>query len=233
MATIPHASPEALRSPFPLSAGFLIATVVVVAGFRWTEVFEVVSFFILGAIAVVAMRIYAVRRAPDASWLAGTGRIWLLIALGFAFLALDEALSVHERMDLLVHRVFSLPETRITDRIDDLIILVYAIVGILLLYVHRAEFRNLTGHRRFFVAGFLLLSVMVVIDLLSNRRDFLHWIGVSGPMLGPVHHVMEVSEEVVKLLAEVAFLLGFVHIHRQVVTSRKATSFLQAPLPLA
>jgi len=224
MATIPHASPEPLRSPFPLYAGVVLATVILVAGFRWTEVFEVVSFFVLVAIAVVAMRIYTVRRAPTASWLAGPGRIWLLIALGFAFLALDEALSVHEKMDLLIHRVFSLPETRITDRIDDLIILVYAIAGMLLLYAHRAEFRNLTGHRRFFVAGFLLLSVMVVIDLLSNRRDFLHWVGVSGSMLGPVHHVVEVSEELVKLLAEAAFLLGFVHIYRQLATSRGALS---------
>lgn len=224
MATVPHAPAEALRSPLQLFAGIVIAAAILVAGFRWTEVFEVVSFILLMAIAVVAMRIYAVRREPGASWLSGTGRIWLLIALGFVFLALDEALSVHERMDLLIHRVFSLRQTRITDRIDDLIILVYAIAGILLLYGHRAEFRGLTGHRRFFVAGFLLLSLMVVIDLLSNRRDFLTWVGVSGSILGPVHHAMEVTEELVKLLAELAFLLGFVHIHRQLAVTQRAAS---------
>lgn len=219
MVTAPLLETEARKRPTQVATGLSIACAILAAGFFWTEVFEVVSFIVLMAIAVVCARIYAARRGPEAGWLAGTERIWLLMSLGFIFLALDEALSIHETLDVLIHRVFALRETWLTDRVDDLIILVYGIAGILILYAHRSEFTGLAGYRVYFVIGFLLLVAMVVLDLLSNRRDFLYATGLTRSWVPPIHHALEVAEELTKLLAEASFLLGFLSIYRQVAAA--------------
>jgi hypothetical protein len=220
MVSVPLLEFDARKRRSEIATGVLVAIPILVAGFFWTEVFEVVSVIVLLAIAAVCARIYAVRRRPEATWFGGTERIWLLISLGFVFLALDEALSIHEAIDVLIHRVLAMRETWFTDRIDDIIILVYGVLGILILFAHRAEFRGLAGYRRYFVVGFLLLAVMVALDLLSNRRDFLHATGLAHSWVPSVHHVLEVAEEVAKLLAEGAFLLGFLTIYNQVAAAR-------------
>ena len=48
-------------------------------------------------------------------------RIWLLVSIGFAYLALDEALSIHESIDIAGHWLLGATETGVTDRVDDLI----------------------------------------------------------------------------------------------------------------
>lgn len=199
-----------------------VAAALVVGGFFVSELFEVLSVILLAAIAVVCWRIFELRRMPGASWLSGTARIWLLIALGFAYLALDDALSLHENIDRLIHWLFSIEETRFTDRIDDLIVFAYGIAGLVLLYLHRSEFRPLTGYMPYFVLGFALLLVMVLLDLATNRADFLLWAGVGRSLVPTVRYWLEAGEEIAKLLAEAAFLLGFLRIHRQVEGWRPA-----------
>jgi hypothetical protein len=76
---------------------------------------------------------------------------------------------------------------------------------LLILYAHRAEFRGLSGYRRYFVVGFLLLTAMVAVDLLSNRRDLLYAAGLERSWVPPMHHALEVTEELTKLLAEAPF----------------------------
>lgn len=56
--------------------------------------------------------------------------VWAIIASGFLFLAADEVLRIHENLDQLIHYVFGLKETNLTDRIDDLIVGMYGLVGI-------------------------------------------------------------------------------------------------------
>ena len=228
MVTAPLLELDARKRLTEVVTGLSIAFAILAAGFFWTEVFEVVSFIVLIAIAVVCVRIHAVRRGPEAAWFGGTERIWLLISLGFVFMALDEALSIHENIDVLLHRMLAMRETWLTDRLDDVIILGYGVAGLLILYAHRAEFRGLLDYRRHFVVGFLFLIAMVALDLLSNRRDFLYATGLERSLVPSVHHVLEVAEELTKLLAEAAFMLGFLSIYRQFAASRPAGPARQA-----
>ncbi len=63
--------------------------------------------------------------------------VWAIIASGFLFLAADEVLRIHENLDKLIHYVFGLKETNLTDRIDDLIVGMYGLVGIGVLIAYR------------------------------------------------------------------------------------------------
>jgi hypothetical protein len=117
------------------------------------EVSEATSVVILALIAMVCWRVFQLRRDPGAPPFRGKARIWLLISCGFAYLALDEAFSFHERIDGCVHRFFSIDETSITDHGDDLIVLLYGIAGAIVLIYHRSELKSLTAFRGLLALG--------------------------------------------------------------------------------
>ena len=66
--------------------------------------------------------------------------IWLLMAFGFFFLALDDAIKIHENIEKVVLKHFELAETAVSDRLDDVIIALYAAIGAGVLYICRSEF---------------------------------------------------------------------------------------------
>ena len=51
--------------------------------------------------------------------------LWLLFSAGFIYLACDEAFDIHSRLDWWVHRTLGMAETGWTDRLDDLVLLIY------------------------------------------------------------------------------------------------------------
>ena len=59
--------------------------------------------------------------------------IWFIIGMGFVFLALDEAFELHEEIDFLIHNRFGIEETGLSDRIDDLVVMTYFIIGMVFL----------------------------------------------------------------------------------------------------
>lgn len=179
---------------------------------HWTEI---ASFVILLMTSAVCGRILEFRRTLHAPIFSDPARIWALISLGFFFLALDEAFSIHERIDGLIHAVLAIDETAVTDRIDDLIVLLYGVVGAFLIYLHRGEFRGLGGFYKYLAVGFGFLFLQVAFDVLTNRGDILRYLGVS-------HLFAEgkIAEELSKLLAEAAFLLGFLWVYRKVFDER-------------
>jgi hypothetical protein len=177
---------------------------------------EAASVILLGLIAATCVRIYLWRRAPGEPLLGGLSRIWLLMAAGFIYLALDEALSLHERLDIFIHHVFAIEETGITDRLDDVIVLFFGIVGAVVMFFHRREFRLLNGFRRLLVPGFVFLVLMVAFDTLNNGSSVLGPIGARWPFLAPAFEKLHVAEEWSKLAAETLFLLCFLRILEQV-----------------
>ena len=132
--------------------------------------------------------------------------VWLLIALGFLFLAVDEVAKVHESLDRSVHRFLQRPETALSDRLDDAILLGYGLVGAAVLYVYRSELLSYRTVLPLVVCGFVLFLFMGLLDALVNRPDVFLFMGISqegsvslGKWLGGV-------EEGLKILAEAAFL---------------------------
>ena len=132
--------------------------------------------------------------------------VWLLITLGFFFLALDEVARIHESLDRFVHRVAQLQETGLTDRLDDAIVLGYGFIGASVLYVYRCELVQYRAALPLVMCGFVLFVLMGVLDAIVNRNDVLFLMGMSqggsdflGKWLGGV-------EEGLKIFAEAALL---------------------------
>ncbi len=160
----------------------------------------VVSIVQLAAVAVlctvVGKRRFGLSRGDD---LPTRGAfIWMIFAAGFTFLALDEWLEIHEKMDSYIHRAYLGHEaTNLTDRIDDLIILAYGLVGLAVIAAYRRElvrYRCCIPYLTFSAAAAVLSIGM---DALTNREDVIS---------GALHTWLTVGDDAFKLLAEAGFV---------------------------
>jgi hypothetical protein len=172
------------------------------------------SMALLLATAVVSFGIRRRRMAAGAR--STTTLIWLLIGVGFVFLALDEGLEIHERLDLLIHSVGSLEETAATDRIDDVIILSYGFLGLAALILWRREIMSIPGLVRFLAWGLALMVLQVGFDALSNGESLLLRLGVPSDRAETVRDLIGFAEDFTKIAAEAVFLAGFLHALRVV-----------------
>ncbi|MCL6282329.1 hypothetical protein M3P21_02210 [Ruegeria sp. 2012CJ41-6] len=169
----------------------------------------IVSVLLLLAISVTCFRIYILRRRTAANWLQHPSLVWLLIASGFLFLALDDALKIHEGIDKSIHAMSEMTETSFSDRLDDAIIGVYALIGAIVLYVFRSELTLYRFLAPYLLAGFAVLILSIALDTASNGPGFALWVTKSESAAHSLHAVLETLEEVCKLLAEAIFLSGF------------------------
>lgn len=137
----------------------------------------------------------------------GSHFFWFLSAVGFVFLALDEKLKIHENTDKLIHRIFNLQETMLTDSIDDFIILLYGVIGLIVIYFYRRDIKLFMNGKKYFALGFVLFVVTAGIDFLHNIHFVIPGFEVNDPKY--FFGWYKVAEESVKLFAEVAFALGY------------------------
>jgi len=139
--------------------------------------------------------------------------IWLIIAIGFVFLALDEKFLIHENLDFWIHQVLNMTETTMTDRIDDFLILLYGLVGLSLLIWKRKEFLNDKNGLILLSFGFLLMVISVVFDTITNDNTMglRHILNGSTDM---IYHVGIVSEESFKIISEAFLLAAFYAFYR-------------------
>ena len=192
--------------------------------FEETGTIMLASFFLLIGTARANRRIYTLRRSNELPLRRDPALIWAMIGLGFLFLALDETVQIHEQLDHLIHRVFHLRETGWSDRIDDAIIGIYALIGFGLIWLYRVEFRDASALRRWLLIGVVFLVVSVITDALGNRTDVLEAMGLSQDRIVLWHNVIEIIEESCKLYAETCFLLGFLSWMNRLSTEKKAGS---------
>lgn len=169
-----------------------------------------ISILLLALIGFVSFRIFLHRRRYA---------IWLLISLGFVFLAFDEGLLIHERLDEAFHQYFGITETRLTDRLDDILIALYGLVGAWVLYLYRKELLRFRALLRFLMVGFACLAASVVLDLATNDNVVFLWLGIPDANIPDYKLPLRALEEVFKLMAEAVFLAGFVQVLRQVSAS--------------
>ena len=132
--------------------------------------------------------------------------VWLLIALGFLFLAVDEVAKIHESLDRFVHRLLQRPETALTDRLDDAILLGYGLVGVAILYAYRSELISYRPVLPLVTCGFVLFLFMGLLDALVNRPDVFLLMGISQEGSASLGKWLGGVEEGLKILAEAAFL---------------------------
>ena len=135
--------------------------------------------------------------------------IWALAAVGFVILALDEKLMWHERFDFFVHEFFAIEETAVTDRIDDVIIGIYGLIGIVAIYLFRREIGQYSQVNLLLVLGIVLLFTTVLLDILVNRYDIIPALLGEGSFARHLYRWGGVLEESIKLTAEGVFISAF------------------------
>ncbi|VEP11403.1 conserved membrane hypothetical protein [Hyella patelloides LEGE 07179] len=134
---------------------------------------------------------------------------WRVTALGMFFFALDEALEIHEQLDRIILRAFKIPENSLTTRLDDFIILFYAITGLLLIYWYRNEFKHFIASLPWFKWALFFSCWTIFLDMLGHDRGTFAPFADNLDQLNYIHHWFGAVEEMPKILAGGAFLVTF------------------------
>ena len=134
--------------------------------------------------------------------------VWGIISLGFLFLAADDLFKIHENVDLLIHDVFKLQETGLTDRIDDILVGLYGLAGLVLLIAYRNELKPYRKAFPFLTGGFILLFTMLALDLLTNRNDILPVL-FGHTQAASLYVWLSQAENAFQVFAEAFFIAAF------------------------
>ena len=174
----------------------------------WIAFTQTISFYQLLSLALLSSVILAVRFQT-------TGRItvhlfWVMAAVGFVVLACDDLLGWHESIDKAFHKFFNLKETSISDRIDDAIVVTYAIIGFVAIWYWRHEVGRYTQVNWFLAIGMILVVTMIAVDTIVNRYDILPAIMGRGPETKSVFRFGRVVEDGVKVVAEGVLITAFI-----------------------
>jgi hypothetical protein len=96
-------------------------------------------------------------------------RFWAVAGVGFAYLALDDMLSLHEELDKALHDLMGWDRRHwLTDHLDDAIIVSYGLIAAAWAYGHRHAFRSLRWARLLLAAAFAGFAGMVVVDAIGR-----------------------------------------------------------------
>lgn len=165
------------------------------------------SVMLLVACSITAGKIYRQRTAGEAFSITSTKLIWLLMAVGFTFLALDEKVLIHEGLDRMIYRGSGMAYSSFSERIDDFIVLGYAFVGMGCVYWYRHEILRYKKTVTVLCIGFVVLVLHSGLDM-AGRPDFV--INVLKVTQNPtqIAHYIDMAEEICKLMAEACFLSG-------------------------
>ena len=97
-------------------------------------------------------------------WLA-----WIAIAIGCAFLAMDDKFMFHENLDKAMHYLFNWEETKLSDRLDDIIVGIYGVAGIIFVAIN---IKNFSFSRRFITYSKYALSLAFIMVLCDMRSIY-------------------------------------------------------------
>ncbi len=173
------------------------------------------SAFHLGACGWTAWLTFKTRAPEEASqnrehWLKNGLKqpyIWLIMAFGFAFLAADELLMLHELADITIHWVFQIKETALTDRLDDFIVLGYGVIALGVMVKYWGELKQYGVALPFLALALLCAFLMVFFDAITNQNDIVPLF--FGNDSDKIYNNFKLFEEGFKIWAEGFFLLAF------------------------
>ena len=168
-----------------------------------------VSFTQMLIIANICWRIYKnVRLESDKSFWKSPALLWMLVFIGFLYLSLDEVIRIHENLDNIIHRIFHLQKTEMSDRLDDAIVGLYGLLGIFVLLIFNSELKRYKDALMIFGFGFVLFFLMVCADMSVNSTSFLKHL-FHGCDISLLFSTIKILEESFKLMAEAVFISAF------------------------
>lgn len=194
---------------FAISAGIIIYSFSGIDIFSEDGIITKLSVIQLVVIAWLSCNIFNTRRIKGKySLWKNSAVVWLIISIGYLFLAADDLFLIHENIDILIHQLFNIQETALSDRIDDFLVCLYGMIGIGVLFSFRDELKSYKEAYPFFIFGFVIFFIMVLVDMLINRNDIL-------PLIFHHEHAktldlwMTFAEDSLKVFAEAFFIIGF------------------------
>ena len=167
-------------------------------------------------VAAIAWSIYQVERQSSEPKLVKNALFWLIVSLGVFFLALDDALSIHESLDRWMHGWLNVEETQITDLADDIIVGIYLILALAYVATQWKTLQIFRSSFVYFLWGFVLGTIMVAFDILSNNDLFVSQVTNDPNLIDKAINYLGVVEESAKLIAEGLFLTGVYQCWRKV-----------------
>ena len=173
---------------------------------EWVTWLSFGHLLVTGGLAGIVFRLRTHGSPPLRGW-RDPRWIWLILAVGFLYLAVDEVATLHESVDRLVHRLFGWQETGLSDRLDDVIVLGYGALGVVVLYAYRTELAACREVLPLVRCSVILFAFMVGMDMLSNRSDVFRAVGVPRDQRGDLSAWARSIEESLKIGVE-ATLLG-------------------------
>jgi len=189
------------------------------------KLFDFCSVIALFATALVSF--LACRRLESESGLKWrqnpAARPFFISGAGFFFLGLDEALSIHENIDKLIHLVLRIKETPATDHIDDFIILLYGIVALFFIKNFITEFRKYPYMTGLIGVGLLMFFVVFFMDFLTNNIETLRAFLFKDMSYSALHYRKNIGsmiEESMEFLAQAFFLAAFAAAFLNIKTHR-------------
>lgn len=192
------------------------------AYFKEFHIITWISAIKLLTVSYFAWKTYKIRtKETEDSGFSSQTKIWLLISIGFLFLFLDEVALIHENIDKLIHILLGMEETGLSDRLDDLIVIIYALVGIFILHKFKDEILRFKNAIPYIVVGFFFLIIRTVIDILTNRADIIPKFIKNEELLLTTSNFLAVAEGSGKLLAETFFIVAFYYC---LISARKTQS---------
>jgi len=134
--------------------------------------------------------------------------IWLIIAIAFFCLSMDDALQIHEYTDTFVHNIFNIEESALTDRLDDIMVGFYGLVGLFALFSYREELKKYKKALPYLFVGYSFVFLMIIFDVLTNRNDILPLVIADTNTCVAVFRWVDALEDIFKIFAGGLFIVA-------------------------
>ncbi len=179
--------------------------------FEETEIMTLLSSLQLLVLAGLCLKIANVRKqvsSQSKTWKYPIN-LWRMMSIGFVFLAVDDYFEVHEKTDHFIHWIFGIQETPLTDRIDDIILISYSVIGSYFIYSFWHEFKQYRPAFRYFILAFILTAIMGIFDWYNNDETLVQYWITNPQYQELVYDCLQTVEESLKLIAEGVFISAF------------------------
>ena len=140
--------------------------------------------------------------------------------LGIYLPAADEFLAIHEVTDHLIHDIFNIQETSLTDHLDDCIVRLYGSIGSWVLWINRLELKPHKQAIVFLKRAFVLLFLMIGLDFFANRQEPLE-LFLDPAAANTVQFYVYHLEDSIKIFSEAFLIVAFYSIFRTVESQQK------------
>lgn len=145
---------------------------------------------------------------------------WALCCAGFFFLCADEWFEIHENLDFWIHNTLGMKETHLTDRLDDLIVLLYGVLFVTGAFKFYKEVLEHKGMVRWLVVALVLFLIMSIFDFFSNDDYLYQFLANDRGLDKEIGIILGTIEDSFKLLAEGALVIAFMEGFHSVFNKR-------------